>query len=276
MSIICRAPNTVHTVAQLLVAASMIVREFYIERFLTEGHCSRATDNVIKSPSGYDSCFPEQPLKNNKLATHIEDEIMAVKRAFPMLFVLLALVSNGANASLIGDEVTCSFTTIGVFSLNNQLCSTNSSSYTTGPRIVGSYTEFFPGLNFGGTNPVFIRGASVDVGADSILLFPASIITGSMGSFFLDIGSLDWVGEPDHIITGVVATAENLDLTKLAVTYTDHSVHLAIVDTVMYSNTRINVQLLSGLPVAVPVPSPLALAILGLGMLLLQRRRCPS
>jgi hypothetical protein len=200
------------------------------------------------------------------------EAMQGIKRILPLFAIFVALLSGGAKASLIGDTVTCSFTVVGAFNINNEICSTSASSYTPGPRVVGAYTEFYPGLLFTSPPPLFVTGAYVNIGADSIGLIPAQIVTGYLGSFFLNIGSLDWVGEPDRVITGVVATAQNLDLTTLSVSFTDHSVHIAIVDAIMQAGTQINVQLLSGIPAQVPLPAPLTLTVLGLGILLVHRR----
>jgi hypothetical protein len=197
-----------------------------------------------------------------------KDAFKVAKKIVPFVFVLLALVANSANASLIGDQVTCHFQTIGVYNLNDT-CSTQSSLYVPVPATVGAGIEFYPGAFLFGPS-FFASGAAIDVGADSIQLLPSVVLTGYIGSFFLDIGSLDWVGEPDRVITGVLASGVNVDLSALSVTFTDHSVHIALENTMVDDTTVVNVQLLSSQPV--PVPASLALAMLGIGLLVLHRR----
>lgn len=196
--------------------------------------------------------------------------MVRIKRILPLLAVLLALVAHGAKASLIGDQVTCHFKTIGLFNIDDT-CSTIFNLYSPVPATVGAGIEFFPGGKFGDSEPYyFYAGAVVDVGADFIQFQPYNDVTGYLGSFFLDIGSLDWMGEPDRVISGVHASGVNVDLSALSVTFTDHSVRIALENTRMPRDSLVNVRLITSQ--SVPVPTPLTLSVLGFGILLLHRR----
>jgi len=93
------------------------------------------------------------------------------------------------------------------------------------------------------------------------------VLSDFYGSLVLDIGSLDWVGDPGAVISEIVTTTANLDLSTLSVTYTDHSVRITIENTFLRDNTVVNVRLLT-----VPVPSPLPLTVLGLALVFLCTR----
>jgi hypothetical protein len=132
-------------------------------------------------------------------------------------------------------------------------------------------TEFFLGavIDFG--RPAFFTGAEVDIDANSITFTPRRLLTdiGIGGCLFIEIGSLDWVGSPNGIISDIIAAPMDFDPSSLTVTHTDHSVRIAIENTALEHNTVVTVALITSH--AVPIPATLFLIVLGLGLITVRR-----
>lgn len=91
--------------------------------------------------------------------------MIRIKLLLQLLPTFLLLAANGAGASLIGDQVTCHFSTSGDLVLDD-FCSTSASTYQPVPAIVGGGTEFYAGLAAGSS--LYIPGADIDIGTDFI------------------------------------------------------------------------------------------------------------
>ena len=164
-----------------------------------------------------------------------------------------------ANASLIGDTVGCDVQASGAF----LLCS-------AATAVVGGGVEFQ--LNNGGV-PRF----DIDIGASSFSMTFIGLagIVAAPGTV-LTIDSLDWVGVPNGVITGIdsfFTTALRVEQARFTVN--PHSFVFDIANTLWFPGNFVSFDFVTGHEV-IPEPSALALfsiGILGLGALAARKRR---
>ena len=107
-----------------------------------------------------------------------------IRKWFPkaLAIAVLLLSSLTSNASLIGDTVTCS-------SVSTVFLPCDSST-----AVVGSGIEFSAQFNGTGTRFIF-----VDIGANSLTLTMSEPIPLG-GGWFIEVGDLDWLGDPQLIV----------------------------------------------------------------------------
>jgi hypothetical protein len=154
-----------------------------------------------------------------------------------------------AQASLIGDTVTCSFNS----ATNSVACSTPSAV------VVPAAPEFTLDLVFSSL-PRF----TVDIGASSIVI---SLLGGGTTTFgaaaqLLTLGSLD---DPAGDIVGIAnfATLSTTGIAVSDVSFTPHSVSFNFTQSGWTDNASASFDLVIG---AAAVPEPMSLALVGLGL----------
>ena len=166
-----------------------------------------------------------------------------------------ALMTTNAQANLIGDEVTCSFRLVSIFSLRAP-CTTEPTTFVPGPAIVKGEGLSNPEFYIGGeipidTPPPFITGASLDVGADFVELAFDPQLVGVPGFLEVWVSSLDWT-----VPISEVVVFTNFDASQVRVDSTPTAIRLQARTESLLRDARIKVNL-------VPGPSTLPLAFLG-------------
>ena len=200
---------------------------------------------------------------------------MKVFRKWHVLAWCLAALACPAHASLIGDEVTCSFEAFSEIGRARGPCSNPLDDLVPGLAIVNdagpSNPEFFAGLQGFG-------GMTVDIGADSIELIPEGIILSIPGDIFLYLGSLDWVGSPDGVISDVIATATSFDTGTLTVTHGTDWVTIAMEDVSLNRDSHFFFDLVTDHappnPEPMPIPGTPLLMITALVVAVRRTLRC--
>lgn len=163
-------------------------------------------------------------------------------------------LATSANATLIGDEVTCSIDGLGNGEFYN--CSTTT-------ETVGAGSEF----------DIERRGDprwAIDIDADSITY---SLLTSAVSAApdAIILSGLDWVGMPMGEIIGIEFSQTGTNLTAAASSFTADSVTLNL-SGIWQANSFVAIDLITS--DALPEPGTLALFGLGLaGLGLVARRR---
>ncbi|CAA0114235.1 Uncharacterised protein [Halioglobus japonicus] len=206
---------------------------------------------------------------------------MKIKRHFLTLFLAMTLLSGHAFATLIGDQVSCSYNLdAGFWGVYGGPCSISDDAFSPGPAIVGDSIltdpEFYLGVDLPlGSGTAFFVGGELDIDADSITFKPLPPLTtfANDGKLVIDVGSLNWVGFSESRIYEAIASSSNFE-GSLTVTHDDDSVRISIeASEKPQSDTRITVKLIPSR--SVPIASTASLFTLGFCGLALFRGRAP-
>jgi len=180
--------------------------------------------------------------------------------------VLFLSYSTQGHASLIDDEVTCSFRLQISIADAGGPCSLEQNQGVFGNALVTDSLDGNPEFFLGAlvniiSPPAFISAFSVDLGADFIELEYLLGVSRNTGILNLVLGSLDWQSP----ISSVVTTVIGFEPSEVAVAYGDTSMSINIRTFNSPSTGTVRVQF-------VPVPGTLVLVLIA-GVLFMNGRR---
>ena len=172
-------------------------------------------------------------------------------------FIGLAFLgmAGSANASLIGDTVSCSVTGGGSFDC------------TPSSAVVGAGTEFGVG------NSSFPNAIGVDLGAASVdLLFN---FTGNLNRTIINLTDLDWVGAKGFLTGATLdSTSRIIGLSQSDLTTGPDSLIIDLRGTRFLRNATASISLQTVHAVAEPATLGIfGASLLGLGLMVRRRRR---
>lgn len=201
---------------------------------------------------------------------------MKIARTLSALAVCLGALALPAQASLIGDEVDCDWSASFPDGLGiSGECSLELESEVFGPATVTadgfSNPEFLAG--FAAPSTSFPSGGLIiDIGADYVEMIPVGDIIGLTGNVNVNLTSLDWIGQPNGIISDAIATAIDLDVGTFSVTHGPNSLAIAIEDATVERENRFRIDLVKDIAPPKPVPAPGTLALIVAGLIVTRKR----
>lgn len=159
------------------------------------------------------------------------------------VYLSISLFSHHANATLIGDEVTCSFTLVTLFTAGGP-CTTDPEMLVPGPATVTNQgldnPEYFIGTAVPLFGVPFVTGASVDIGPNYVELVFEPSLTGLPGYMQVWVSSLDWLIPINDIVV-----ESNLSASQLTVSTGPTSVVIEARTQSLPENTRVRVSFVS-------------------------------
>ncbi len=139
--------------------------------------------------------------------------------------IIATIVMQGANASLLGDDVTGEISMVGGAGFTQ--------FSDTGPTVVVTPATEFTGGFINAFNPAFASAVSANVEANHIdIIIDQLLSIGGDVTAEFTFGDLEWFGDPLAVITGVTANAANPAPLDGSITtfFTDHSLTVRFED----------------------------------------------